>query len=177
MSNVCLVVGASVNERSRARSRTDRARISNPVSGGQCHLFHLTTLRRLSWPSLAYICFSKKPSLWWRYELDDTLFDHWWSEDKPHNTGKKHGKHDIISSIIWIPQLEMNPQSPMWHEFAVTTITGGSRHRWVDEWIWIDQGIYRDIFLGYMDEMNKCLDGTVLWTQDIAGKCLIVSIY
>ena len=35
-----------------------RARISNPVSGsgGQCHLNHLTILRRLSWPSLAYMC-------------------------------------------------------------------------------------------------------------------------
>ena len=33
-----------------------RARISNPVSGGQCHLNHLTILRRFSWPSLAYMC-------------------------------------------------------------------------------------------------------------------------
>ena len=32
-----------------------RARISNHVSGGQCHLNHLTILRRFSWPSLAYI--------------------------------------------------------------------------------------------------------------------------
>ena len=31
-------------------------RISNPVSGGQCHLNHLTILRRFSWPSLAYMC-------------------------------------------------------------------------------------------------------------------------
>ena len=30
--------------------------ISNPVSGGQCHLNHLTILRRFSWPSLAYMC-------------------------------------------------------------------------------------------------------------------------
>ena len=29
---------------------------SNPVSGGQCHLNHLTILRRFSWPSLAYMC-------------------------------------------------------------------------------------------------------------------------
>ena len=29
---------------------------SNPVSGGQCHLKHLTILRRFSWPSLAYMC-------------------------------------------------------------------------------------------------------------------------
>ena len=33
-----------------------RARISNPVSGGQCHLSHLTILRRFSWPSLTYMC-------------------------------------------------------------------------------------------------------------------------
>ena len=33
-----------------------RARISNLVSGGQCHLNHLTILRRFSWPSLAYMC-------------------------------------------------------------------------------------------------------------------------
>ena len=35
---------------------TARTRISNPVSGGQCHLNHLTILRRFSWPSLAYMC-------------------------------------------------------------------------------------------------------------------------
>ena len=33
-----------------------KARISNLMSGGQCHLNHLTILRRLSWPSLAYMC-------------------------------------------------------------------------------------------------------------------------
>ena len=33
-----------------------RARISNAVSRGQCHLNHLTILRRFSWPSLAYMC-------------------------------------------------------------------------------------------------------------------------
>ena len=38
----------------RARPQTTRARISNPVSGRQCHLIHLTILRRLSWPSLTY---------------------------------------------------------------------------------------------------------------------------
>ena len=32
-----------------------KARISNPVSGGQCHLIHLTILKRFSWPSLAYM--------------------------------------------------------------------------------------------------------------------------
>ena len=26
------------------------------MSGGQCHLIHLTILRRFSWPSLAYMC-------------------------------------------------------------------------------------------------------------------------
>ena len=26
------------------------------ASGGQCHLNHLTILRRFSWPSLAYMC-------------------------------------------------------------------------------------------------------------------------
>ena len=31
-------------------------RILNPVSGGQCHLIHLTILRRFSWLSLAYMC-------------------------------------------------------------------------------------------------------------------------
>ena len=31
-----------------------RLQISNPVSGGQCHLIHLTILSRvISWPSLA----------------------------------------------------------------------------------------------------------------------------
>ena len=39
-----------------ARPQTDRARISHDVPGGQCHLNHLTILRRLSWPSLAYMC-------------------------------------------------------------------------------------------------------------------------
>ena len=43
-------------EVARARPQTARARISNPVSGGQCHLNHLTILRRFSRPSLAYLC-------------------------------------------------------------------------------------------------------------------------
>ena len=47
--------GTSVTERYRARHQTARARISNPVSGGQCRLIHLTILRKFSWPSLAYI--------------------------------------------------------------------------------------------------------------------------
>ena len=33
-----------------------RARISNLVSGGQCHLIHLTIFKRFSWSSLAYMC-------------------------------------------------------------------------------------------------------------------------
>ena len=44
--------GSSVTE----RPQTTRARISNPVSGGQYHLIHLTILRRFSWLSLAYMC-------------------------------------------------------------------------------------------------------------------------
>ena len=49
------IVG-SLRDKERARPQTARARISNPVSGGQCHLNHLTILRRFSWPSLAYMC-------------------------------------------------------------------------------------------------------------------------
>ena len=37
--------------RNRARPQTARDRISNPVSGGQCHLIYFTILRRFSWPS------------------------------------------------------------------------------------------------------------------------------
>ena len=39
-----------------ARPQTARARVSNSVSGEQCHLIHLTILWRFSWPSLAYMC-------------------------------------------------------------------------------------------------------------------------
>ena len=49
------IVG-SLRDREVACSASDRARISNSVSGGQCHLNHLTILRRFSWPSLAYMC-------------------------------------------------------------------------------------------------------------------------
>ena len=45
-----------MTERQRARPQTARARISNSVSGEQCHLNHLTILRRFSWPSIAYMC-------------------------------------------------------------------------------------------------------------------------
>ena len=51
--NDLILCGVSVAERKRARPQTARARISNPVSEGQCHL---TILRRFSWPSLAYMC-------------------------------------------------------------------------------------------------------------------------
>ena len=30
--------------------------VSSPVSEGQCHLTHLTILRRFSWPNLACMC-------------------------------------------------------------------------------------------------------------------------
>ena len=33
-----------------------RPKSPGPVSGGQCHLNHLTTLRSFSWPNLAYMC-------------------------------------------------------------------------------------------------------------------------
>ena len=47
-----------MTERYRARPQTARARISNPVSGGQCHLNHLTILRRFSWsPKARFISF------------------------------------------------------------------------------------------------------------------------
>ena len=55
--------GASVTERWRARPQTSRVWISNSVSGGQCHLTHLTILRRLSWPNLACM-FTKWPKAW-----------------------------------------------------------------------------------------------------------------
>ena len=48
--------GISVTESWRARLHTTGAQMANPVSGGQCHLIHLTVLRRLPWPSLAYMC-------------------------------------------------------------------------------------------------------------------------
>ena len=48
------IVG-SLRDREVACSASE-FRISNPVSGEQCHLNHLTILRRFSWPSLAYMC-------------------------------------------------------------------------------------------------------------------------
>ena len=48
--------GRSVTERWGVQPQIAKARISNLVSGGQCHLIYLTILRRFSWPSLAYMC-------------------------------------------------------------------------------------------------------------------------
>ena len=50
-----LLLGASMTERYRARPQTVRARFSNPVSGGQFNLIHLTILRSFSWHRLAHI--------------------------------------------------------------------------------------------------------------------------
>ena len=50
------IVGSLRDREVACSASTARARISNPVSGGQCHLHHLTILRRFSWPSLAYMC-------------------------------------------------------------------------------------------------------------------------
>ena len=50
------IVG-SLHDREVACLASDRQGSNlNPVSGGQCHLIHLTILRRFSWPSLAYMC-------------------------------------------------------------------------------------------------------------------------
>ena len=50
------IVGSLRDREVTCSPQTARARISNPVSGGQCHLIHLIILRRFSWPSLAYMC-------------------------------------------------------------------------------------------------------------------------
>ena len=45
----------NLRDREVACSASDRQGfISDRVSGGQCHLIHLTIPRRFSWPSLAY---------------------------------------------------------------------------------------------------------------------------
>ena len=61
--NDSILWGTSVTKRWRAQPQTARAQISNPVSGGQCHLVHFTILRRFSWSSLAYMC-TKVPRTW-----------------------------------------------------------------------------------------------------------------
>ena len=54
--NDSVLWGASVTMRKRVLPRTARTRISNPVSGGHCHLIQLTILRRFS--SLKYWIFT-----------------------------------------------------------------------------------------------------------------------
>ena len=51
------IVG-SLRDREVVCTASDRqgSNFENPVYGGQCHLNHLTILRRFSWPSLAYMC-------------------------------------------------------------------------------------------------------------------------
>ena len=48
--------GASATDRERSLPQTTRARISNHVSGAQCHIIHIIILRRFNWPSSAYMC-------------------------------------------------------------------------------------------------------------------------
>ena len=50
------IVGSLRDREVSCWPQTVRARISSPVSGGQCHLILHTILRRFSWPSLAYMC-------------------------------------------------------------------------------------------------------------------------
>ena len=45
-----------MTDRWSALPQTTRARISNFLSGRQCHLKNLTILRRFSLPNLAYVC-------------------------------------------------------------------------------------------------------------------------
>ena len=49
------IVG-SLRDREVAFSASDRQGSNFESCGGQCHLNHLTILRRFSWPSLAYMC-------------------------------------------------------------------------------------------------------------------------
>ena len=54
---VKLSIVGSLRDREVACSASDRQGSNfESVSGGQCHLIHLTMLRRFSWPSLAYMC-------------------------------------------------------------------------------------------------------------------------
>ena len=50
------IVGSLRDREVACWPQTARARISDPVSEGQCHIIHLTILRRFSWSSLAYMC-------------------------------------------------------------------------------------------------------------------------
>ena len=49
------IVGSLRDREVRSRPQTARVQISNPLSGGQCHLIHPTILRMFSWPGLAYL--------------------------------------------------------------------------------------------------------------------------
>ena len=62
---------ASVPERWRARPQTARAQI---LSGGQCHLNHLTMVRMFSWPSLALCAqrWPKTPFMFLSHHLPET---------------------------------------------------------------------------------------------------------
>ena len=53
---VKLSIVGSLCVREVACSASDLQGFSNPVSGGQCHLTHLTNLRRFSWLNLSLMC-------------------------------------------------------------------------------------------------------------------------
>ena len=73
--------GASVTEVEITCSASGRQG-SNPVSGGQCHLIHLTILRRFSWESLAYMCTKVAIHLFYHY----VLYPPWVSVHTPYMT-------------------------------------------------------------------------------------------
>ena len=53
---VKLSIVGSLRDREIACSASDRQGFNfKPMPEGQCHLIHLTILRRFSWPSLAYM--------------------------------------------------------------------------------------------------------------------------
>ena len=57
-------IAGSLRDREVVCSASDRhGRILNPVSGGLCHLIHLTILRRCSWLCLAYRAYVHKGGL------------------------------------------------------------------------------------------------------------------
>ena len=85
--------------RDRVRPQTTGTRISSPVSGGQCHLIHLTIPKRFSRPNLAYkLCAQRWPI---------TPFIHaFWVMNKQENV---HGSweffHKMMSSLKLISNL------------------------------------------------------------------------
>ena len=93
--------GASVTQRQRARLQTARALISNPVSGGQCHLIHLTIVRRLSWPILAYVHKCKPYSC-----ISMARIDRWgrYIIARINNSGKQSQKLTVLSYISYLCQ-------------------------------------------------------------------------